>query len=430
MSGNAAKPLNPRTNTPSEPGESTQRAHGRPPDTQRRLVRMRTRLLLAPVAVLAMMLVSGCSATVPPTESSASRTSSPAPTPTPTPTDPVADFVASRMSQMSLEQKAAALLMLHAPGVDAAPLRAYVEQGASGLILMGDNVPGTPEELAALTTAVQVDAELPPLLAIDEEGGDVQRLPWDDAAGAEALRPEPAASTTAAFADRAATLAASGVNVNFGIVADVTDDPDSFISSRVLGIDPSAAGERVAAAVAGEHDTVLSTLKHFPGHGAAPGDSHSSVPSAPLTLDEWRTGPAVPFRDGIEAGAELVMTGHLAYPSVDAEPASLSSEWHRILRDELGFEGVVVTDDMLMLANNGLPEYADPNENAVRAVASGSDLLLYVLPADPADVGISVDGLVDAIAGAVSSGRIPQARLDDAVERVLTLRRGLAEESS
>lgn len=150
------------------------------------------------------------------------------------------------------------------------------------------------------------------------------------------------------------------------------------------------------------------------------------MPSAPLTIDEWRAGPALPFASGIDAGAELVMTGHLSYPAVDPAPASLSPEWHRVLRDDLGFDGVVVTDDMLMLQHNGLPEFADPGENAVRAVAAGADLLLYVLPADPASMGISIAGLVDAIMGGVQSGRITEAQLDDAVERVLTLRRTLA----
>lgn len=348
-----------------------------------------------------------------------------APTPTAAPADPVAAWVEERMSHLSIEQKAASLLMLHAPGTDPAPLRTYVDAGVSGLILMGDNVPAGPAELAALTAAVQVDPEAPVLIGIDEEGGEVQRLPWDGAASAEGLRAEPAAASRDAFAQRAATLADAGVSVNFGIVADVTADPGSFISGRVLGTDPGAAAERVGAAVSGEHGEVLSTLKHFPGHGAAPGDSHSSVPSAPLTIDEWRAGPAIPFGAGIDAGAELVMTGHLAYPNVDPAPASLSPEWHRILREELGFDGVVVTDDMLMLQHNELPEYADPGENAVRAVAAGSDLLLYVLPADPSEFGISVEGLVASIVGAVHTGRISAERLDDAVARVLTLRRSL-----
>jgi beta-N-acetylhexosaminidase len=359
-------------------------------------------------------------------------TDGPAPTSTPeaapAPATP-AQWVDERMSELTIEQKAASLLMLHAPGTDPAPLRALVDEGVSGLILMGDNVPGTPAELAALTSAVQADPEAPVLMGIDEEGGEVQRLPWDGTAGSEALRAAPADAAEDAFATRAATLSDVGVDVNFGIVADVTADPSSFISGRVLGADPQAAADRVAAAVAGERGAVLSTLKHFPGHGAAPGDSHDSVPTAPLTVEQWRAGPAIPFEAGIDAGAELVMTGHLAYPAVDAAPASLSPEWHRILREELGFDGVVVTDDMLMLQANGLAEYADPGENAVRAIAAGSDLLLYVLPADPSEFGISVGGLVDSIVAAVHSGRLEEARLDDAVERVLELRRSLADES-
>jgi beta-N-acetylhexosaminidase len=316
--------------------------------------------------------------------------------------------------------------MLHAPGLDPAPLRALVDAGASGLILMGDNVPGDPAALAALAAATTADPACPPLIGIDQEGGQVARLPWDGAASAGTLRAEPAASTRDAFAARAAAVAGSGATVNFGIVADVTADPGSFIFDRVLGTDPTGSAERVAAAVSGERGVVASTLKHFPGHGAAPGDSHTSIPTAPLSLEEWRAGAALPFAAGIDAGAELVMTAHVAYPAVDPAPASLSPEWHRVLRDELDFDGVVVTDDMLMLQHNGLPEYADPGENAVRAVVAGADLLLFVLPADPSTFGISVPGLVTSITTAVQSGRIPPQRLEDAVAQVLTLRRSLA----
>ncbi len=391
---------------------------------------MRVKRIGTRSCVLAVLLAA-LTACAPSNTAPASVTPKPTPTPTsePTPTaapvDPIGDWVDERMSQLTLEQKAAAVLMLHAPGTDPAPLRAYVDAGVSGLILMGDNVPSTPAELAALTSAVQADPDAPLLIGIDEEGGEVQRLPWDTAASAETLRSAPATAAQEAFAARAATLADVGANVNFGIVADVTADPDSFIAGRVLGTDPGGAAERVAAAVTGERGLVASTLKHFPGHGAAPGDSHSSIPTAPLSIDEWRAGPAVPFAAGIDAGAELVMTGHLAYPAVDPAPASLSPEWHRILREELGFDGVVVTDDMLMLQHNELPEYADPGENAVRAVAAGADLLLYVLPADPSEFGISVEGLSTSIVDGVETGRISRERLDDAVERVLTLRRGL-----
>ncbi|UOE45128.1 glycoside hydrolase family 3 N-terminal domain-containing protein [Agromyces larvae] len=384
--------------------------------------RTRVRLLAAVVGTALAIVSGGCASAGDAITTTPSPPRSVPPSPTPT-IDPLTAWVDARLESMTLEQKAASLIMGHVPGVDPAPMRAFVEQGTAGLILMGDNMPATPAELASLTAAVQVDPEARALIAIDEEGGIVTRLPWDALPGAEDLRAAPPQATQDAFAQRAALLEASGVDVNFGIVADVTDDPGSFIFERVLGTDPRSAADRVAAAVTGEHGTVASTLKHFPGHGAAPGDSHSSVPTAPLAFDDWRSGPALPFQAGVDAGAELVMTGHLVYPAIDAAPASLSPRWHEILREDLGFEGVVVTDDLLMLQHNGLPEYADPNENAVRAVAAGADLLLYALPADPAEFGISVPGLAAAIADAVRSGRLPQARLDEAAAQVLALRR-------
>ena len=379
---------------------------------------------LAALALAGTAVLAGCSAPAPASPTPSEAVTTPSPTPTPTP-QTAEEWATDRVSGMTLDEKAASVLMLHAPGTDPAAMRALLDEGIAGVILMGDNMPGDEASLAALTADLQHDPDAATLIGIDQEGGIVSRIDWDPAPGPADVRAEPPQAAQEAFAARAAALSAAGVNVNFGIVADVTADPASFIFDRVLGTVPAGAGERVAAAVAGERGTVASTVKHFPGHGAAPGDSHVSVPSAPLTLDEWRAGPALPFAAAIEADVELVMTGHLAYPAVDPVPASLSPEWHRILREELGFDGVVVTDDMLMLQHNQLPEYADPGENAVRALAAGGDLLLYVLPADPAEFGISVDGLVASISEAVASGRIPEARLDEAATRVLELRREL-----
>src|SRR5690606_35357822 len=150
------------------------------------------------------------------------------------------------------------------------------------------------------------------------------------------------------------------------------------ISSRALGTDADAAARGVAAAVQGEQGTVLSTLKHFPGHGAAPGDSHHGIPSTAMTLEQWRVADAKPFVAGIETGAELLMLGHLAYTSVDPAPASLSSRWHEIARDELGFDGVLITDDLGMLGSSGVAAYRDPVANAVSAIRAGSDMVLMV----------------------------------------------------
>jgi Beta-glucosidase-related glycosidases len=333
--------------------------------------------------------------------------------------DPLAAYVESRLDAMTLEQKIASLFMVHVAGHESAPIRGVIDEwGVAGVILMGDNVDSV-EQVAALTAGLSADPGLPVLTGIDQEGGTVRRLP-DAGPGAGALRGQDPSATQAAFADRGALVATAGIAVNFGIVADVTADRRSFIYPRTYGPDPAAAAAHVAAAVAGEGDAVNSTLKHFPGHGAAPGDSHSSIPSTAMGLDEWRATQAPPFVAGIDAGAEFVMLGHLRYEAVDAAPASLSPTWIGVLRDELGFDGIVVTDDMTMLENSGEAAYADQASNAVAAVAAGATLLLYVGPVD-------VPAVVAAIAAAVRDGRIPEAVVDDAAGRLLELRRGMSD---
>lgn len=369
--------------------------------------------------VAALTGCSGAGAAAPSGPAGARPTATATPAPTP---DPITAFAEARLARMTLQQKVASLFVLHQPGTDGAALGAYASgHGLGGMILMGDNIPQAPEALAAQTAAMgAADPDLLPLIAIDEEGGDVTRLPWDALPGADTLRGQPPADATAAFRQRAALLRQSGVNVNFGIVADVTADPASFIADRVLGGDPASSAERVAAAVAGERGAVASTLKHFPGHGETDADSHLTVPTTPLGHDDWAARDAPPFRAGVQAGAELVMFGHLAYSGVDAAPASLSPAWHRILREELGFRGVAITDDLRMLEDTGLPEYQDAGENAVRAVAAGNDVVLDVLPAgaDPAT-------LIDPVVAAVQQGRIPAAQVDASALRVLELRRSL-----
>ncbi len=343
------------------------------------------------------------------------------------PVDPIRDWSTLRLADMTPEDRVRSLLLLRVPGIDPDAMRATVAPassgglGAAGVILMRDNVLETPHELADYTATALADPELPPIISIDEEGGDVVRLPFDSFSGADYLRTVGANETADAFASRAALLASAGINLNFGIVADVTSSSSSFIYWRTLGDDPASAAERVAAAVGAETPLVASTLKHFPGHGRTNADSHSGIPTTDVSLDEWRATDAVPFAAGIDTGAPAVMFGHLAFSSVDAAPASLSPAWHDILRTELGFTGLSVTDDMLMLQASGLPELSDPYANAIAAVSAGNDLLLYVLPTDPSTVGIDLTTLVSSIIGNVSAERIDEAAL-----RVLMFRRALA----
>ncbi|GAA1738714.1 glycoside hydrolase family 3 N-terminal domain-containing protein [Microcella frigidaquae] len=389
-------------------------------------MRRRRRLTRAGVVALAAALVAvtGCSAEAPPPPPPLARLVG-----APAPLDPTAVYLEQRIAAMTLEQKVAALIMVHVPGTDPARIRSVIDaHGLAGVILMGDNIPGPAARVAALTGELSSEPGLPVLTAIDQEGGIVRRLQEDRFAASWELRAAPPAAAEQAFAGRSALVADAGVLINFGIVADVTPDRSSFIHVRTLGETPAAAAERVAAAVRGEQGSVLSTLKHFPGHGASPDDSHVSIPRSSLTVEEWRATHAVPFRAGIEAGAPLVMTGHLLFDRVSPLPASLSPTWITILREQLGFEGVIVTDDMLMLQRSGVADYRDPVRNAVRALAAGNDLLLYVLPADPSTVGVDLADMIRALAAAVEDGRIDEASVNASLERVLGMRRAASGE--
>ncbi len=335
--------------------------------------------------------------------------------------EPVGFYVDALISEMSLEQKIRSLIITNQPGTDAASLAEYLQANQlGGFILMGSNIPESPEELSTLTAALQGSPELPRFIAIDEEGGDIVRLPYDTFAGAAQLRNEPVEATAAAFSNRSALLASVGVNLNFGIVADVSSDPGSFIYRRSFGADGLSAGKRVAAAVSSEMGNVLSTLKHFPGHGSAPGDSHVGIPASALSMEQWVSGDAVAFDYGISAGAQFVMFGHLSFPAIDEAPSSLSARWHSILREDFGFDGIIITDDMTMLEASRIPELEDPSANAIRAFQAGNDVLLYVPRAD-----FDLNPVVNSVVAAVDSGAISHEQIDQSVARVLTHRRML-----
>lgn len=341
--------------------------------------------------------------------------------------DPVTAWATQRLERMSVYEQAQSVLMLHFAGGDAGALKGAIDTyRPGGIILMADNVAGSASELNGLVSQLQTDPELPLLIGIDEEGGIVARLREDDFPSAETLRNLPVTATLDAFSARGHLLNSAGANTNFGVVADMTADPKSFIFDRSFGGEPTPTAERVAAAVTGEKPFVNSTIKHFPGHGAAPGDSHVGIPVTGMSFAEWQATAAIPFAAGIDAGAKLVMFGHLAYTAVDSLPASLSPAWHDILRKELGFQGVAITDDMLMLQHSGTAEFTNPVHNAVQALAAGNDVLLYVLAANPELNGTATENLAQGIADAVDRGELSDKRLKDAALRALVLRRSLA----
>jgi beta-N-acetylhexosaminidase len=322
---------------------------------------------------------------------------------------------------MSLGQKVMSMLMVHVPGTRPGASTPAIYDGVGGFILMGDNIPDSLAQLREETSALSDEAGLPVLVATDQEGGIVRRVPTDTAPSAHQLRSQAPRAAFDAFAERGALLQSVGVSVNFGIVADVASDQSSYIFERSFGSTGVDAAARVSEAVAGESQ-VLSTLKHFPGHGATSGDSHSSIPSTSLSLRRWSTTHALPFEAGIEAGAPIVMFGHLTFTAVDPQPATLSAQWHRILRDDLGFDGVVITDDMGMLERSGVAEYSNQVANAVRAIEAGNTMLLYVGAVD-------APGIVSGVAQAIDDGELDESVIDEAALKLLTLRRTLSGET-
>jgi beta-N-acetylhexosaminidase len=213
--------------------------------------------------------------------------------------------------------------------------------------------------------------------------------------------------------------------VNFGVVADVSQGPGAYIHSRSFSTDVGVVSEHVAVAVEARTPGVAQTLKHFPGHGMVFADTHKVVPSTDISLDAWRSSHALPFIAGIAAGAELVMTAHIRVPSLSLDPASLSDDWIALLRNELGFDGVIITDDLRMLQSSGEDAFQDPAATMVAALVAGNDLLM--LAVDPGvDPGYETyDRALDALVAAVEAGAVSIDQVDASLERVLRLRAGL-----
>jgi beta-N-acetylhexosaminidase len=322
------------------------------------------------------------------------------------------------VAAMTLRERAAHMFMFPISGTalsaeDEAWLRALKP---AGVILVGSNF-GTPEEVQALVAAIHAtNPELPPLVALDQEGGIVSRIADDPAPDAPTLGQLPAAEISTQARARAEKLAAYGFDINFAPVADVAFTPDSFMTGRAFGDDPAVVARDVAAYLSGVEGTrVLHAVKHFPGHGRVAVDSHEALPVLDVDAATWWEEDALPFRVAVEAGVPMVMLGHLAVPSWDELPASLSPESVRVLRQDLGFTGVVVSDDLGM----GALATWTPFQIVDLAVAAGDDLLLFVVTAaEPA-------ALVDHLVATVEGGDVSPERIAESVGRLLSLQLGL-----
>lgn len=293
-----------------------------------------------------------------------------------------------------------------------------------GLIYFGHNIVGEQQfrDLVASTAAMPV--QVPLFLAIDEEGGPlvarvansgyfaVESFPnmWDIGATGDAANAYAVGSTIGGY------LRDIGLNMDFAPVADVLTNGASPIGPRAFSSDPALAASMVASCVLGLQDAgVSATVKHFPGHGDAAADSHTGAAVSERTLDELRACEFVPFKAAIDAGVDAVMVGHISTPNAAADgvPATLSraviTGW---LREELGFDGLVVSDAMNMGA---ITQFYASADAAIAFILAGGDIVLQ-----PSDFTAAYQGVLTA----VNEGIIASEVLDAAVRRILRVKLG------
>ena len=295
-----------------------------------------------------------------------------------------------------------------------------------GVVLFGRNLTDA-RQTAELVTTLQEAAGRAGhslVVAIDEEGGTVSRIrgfgthmPSAMALGAAADPP----LTRDVYRAIGKEIAALGITLDFAPVADANTNPSNpVIGVRSFG-EPKRAGSMVAAAIAGLHDAgVAATAKHFPGHGDASVDSHKDLPVIDAGLDRLRAVELEPFRAAIAAGVDAVMTAHIALPKIDPSgaPATLSRKiLTDLLRDELGFDGVICTDCMQM---DAIAARYPAGEAAVRAIAAGADVVTYSSSIQAAKEAAT------AIRDAIGSGRLDHGQVERSLARIEAMRkRGL-----
>jgi beta-N-acetylhexosaminidase len=314
-----------------------------------------------------------------------------------------------------LAYRAAQLLLVGFPGSQVGTTSlALVGGGVGGVILYGPNIVDA-AQVQALTAALQAKAAVPLAIAVDEEPGRVARF-----ATAGVLPATPTARAlgnhAAAFIRSTATsigrgLVGLGVTVDLAPVLDVTDAEESgVIGDRSFGSDPAAVARAGVAFAEGLAAAGVSAVgKHFPGHGETSVDSHTSLPKVTASRATLDRRALPPFVAAISAGIPAIMLGHLLVPSFDTElPASLSPEVVSALRDDLGFDGLVMTDDLYMGA---LAARWDAGRAAEMAVEAGVDMVVLSAGTGALDVAA-------ALVAAVQAGRLPEARLTEAFLRV------------
>ena len=317
------------------------------------------------------------------------------------------------MSKMTLEEKVGQMFLARYPGTGANDEITNYNPG--GYVLFGvDFKEETKESALQKINTNQQNSKIPMFMAVDEEGGTVARV-----SAYPAFREERFGSPRSLYdenslariiedsTEKSLLLKSVGINMNLAPVADVTQNEDSFMYDRSLGQSAEITATYIATLVNQMNlDNMISCLKHFPGYGENV-DTHTGMAIDNKSLDDFRNNDFKPFMSGIEAGAPCILVSHNIVTSMDEEnPASLSENVHNILRNELGFSGLIITDDLAM---DAVKEYVNDGSAAIKAVQAGNDLI----------ISSDFQGQKQEILDAISRGEISEDTINNAVRRIL-----------
>lgn len=336
---------------------------------------------------------------------------------TDTPKNEPVDYAQQMLDSMTLEEKVGQMFFVRYTD-DETVLNDIDGYEMGGLILFArDFEDKTKEDVISQLSACQERSKTPLLIGVDEEGGLVNRV-----SKFTQFRSEPFKSPQELYAEggfdliasdtdeKCALLSSLGINVNLAPVCDVSQDSSAFIYDRTLGQDAALTSQYASTVVTEmKKYNMGSALKHFPGYGDN-GDTHTDIITDNRPLETFESSDFLPFKAGIDAGCDMVLVSHNIVTSMDSEyPASLSPAVHNILRNELGFNGVIMTDDLSMGA---ITEYTDGKAAAVQAVKAGNDLLCCT------DYTVQIPAVIEA----VKSGEISEETINASVKRILQMK--------
>jgi beta-N-acetylhexosaminidase len=346
------------------------------------------------------------------------------PSPTPSPTNKPSP--AGESATITREEKAAKILsgmtlrekvgqMFFVRCIKEQALTDIAKYHLGGYILFGDDFKKqTKSSLKTTLSGYQKKSKLPMLIGVDEEGGIVNRL-----SKYSSFRKYPFKSPQDLYKEggfglitndtkeKAALLKSLGINVNLAPVCDVSTDSKDFIFKRSFGKNANKTSDYVKTVVSQmKKSGIGSTLKHFPGYGNNV-DTHTGIAIDERSYEVFLTSDFLPFQAGIKAGADSILVSHNVVKSMDKKyPASLSKKVHQILRDKLGFQGVIMTDDLSM---DAIKDYTNDKEAAVLAISAGNDLV----------VATDYEVQIPAVMAAIKSGVLTKDRIDESVTRIL-----------